>query len=193
MSDTTTTPATPADPVEELLAGKRLFTEQLPVVKDQVWLAEQVTAAQKVERLRSGIESGRLTGENLAVVEQQLAEAEAVLAEVESRRGPAVIEFELLGLSSYEYDLLLKEHKPTPEQRKAASLEGQVPMWNTETFPAALVAACVVGPTKLTADQVARMFEDPRWSAGDTLAMIQMAEGLCTWRRSPRSVQPRKV
>lgn len=47
------------------------------------------------------------------------------------------------GLSPNQYDALIAAHAPTSDQKDEARREGKVAAFNQDTYPAALVAACV--------------------------------------------------
>lgn len=105
--------------------------------------------------------------EHLEVVEaiaraERLGEADPMLearrAELEKRRGDAVVEFKFRHCSPVRYESLLNEYRPTAEQRQQA--EGMPasaqPRW-APGFRPALVAAVVVEP-KLTEEEIVELF-----------------------------------
>lgn len=82
----------------------------------------------------------------------------------------AAMRFE--ALSSAEYDELLAAHPPKPADRERGAI------WNSKTFPAALVAKCMVEP-KLSYEQVLELSVSPQWSSGEFSEFFIAANRLC--------------
>lgn len=81
-----------------------------------------------------------------------------------------VIEFRFVALAPWEYDRLRRAHAPSDAQR---AVEPGIP-WDTETFPQALVAACIVAPP-LSVGAVNAMWRDDAYSTGDLAAIFSGA------------------
>lgn len=78
----------------------------------------------------------------------------------------AVVRFTFQALGGDEYDALLNLHQPTPDQRAKAKEVGMVASYNEDTWPPAIVAACLVSPELSTAD-VAQIYKSPKWNQAE--------------------------
>jgi hypothetical protein len=78
------------------------------------------------------------------------AELEAEAAELEARKGEAVVTFTFRRLPPEQYEALLAKHPPSAEQRKEEDAAKTPPMmrstWNPETFQPAAILATVITP-----------------------------------------------
>ncbi len=94
-----------------------------------------------------------------ATLEQLLAKPpRTVTVEVSVGDAKATMLFRALG--SKEYDDLIAKHPPTKKDKD----DGGV--WNTETFPPALIAASSLDP-KITDEESEKIWESPDWSRGE--------------------------
>ena len=145
-------------------------------------LADEFNEAKsKVElldmRSRSQPENEELLHE-LHDAERELARMGAVVEEAE-----AVVSFRFKGLPPHEYDGLVNDHQPTPEQRKKAKAAGDVATFNEDTFPQALVAACLDDP-KLSLDEVQALWKDENWNSAELQALFVAALQVNSSRRT---------
>lgn len=111
-------------------------------------LREQLSEAQgDLERARRRADQARSSDKDRAhdlqaevdVIEERI---DGLLADVRER---GLIRFTFAALDDTEFDALKGQHRPTEQQRTTARKAKQPePEWNTETFPAALVAAACV-------------------------------------------------
>lgn len=91
------------------------------------------------------------------------------------------------GLSRLEWDRLVDDHPPTPEQVKAAEKDGTGrPAYNVDTFPGALVSATLEEPN-LSPAQAQSWLE--AMSSAETVLVFSTANEACHARRAKR-VQP---
>lgn len=63
-------------------------------------------------------------------------------------------------IGSKAYDDLLGDHPATKDQAKKGNL------WNTDTFPPALISACSVDP-QISVDDAKTIFQSDEWSRGE--------------------------
>lgn len=70
------------------------------------------------------------------------------------------------------YDQLVGKHKPTAKQRD----EGHI--FNPETFPAALISACLARP-KLSEEQALALSKSEAWSGGEFGGLFVRCQRLC--------------
>lgn len=73
------------------------------------------------------------------------------------------VEFRFRSLGRRAYSDLLRAHPPTDAQ-KADAPAGQVLLWDADTFPPALMAACCVQPADTTAEWWRNVYDD--WGLG---------------------------
>jgi hypothetical protein len=118
-------------------------------------------------------------------------ELEDVESELDDARGAAKAHSEwflVTALAPSEFDGLVDAHKPTKDQRADArkQLGPQAQLaWNTETFPPALLEACVSVITveddgeesyeALTAEFVTEMRKGGAWNEGEFNALVDAA------------------
>ena len=79
------------------------------------------------------------------------------------------------GLTRPDFEALLLTHQPSETSK--ARYPGRTLTWDPETFPVALVAACLVEPD-LTADEVAEVFA--AWTKADVDSLFLACYDLCT-------------
>jgi len=116
----------------------------------------------------------------------ELWRAEQALEELENRLRDedAIVEFTFRSIGRAAYDALANAHQPTALQRAQAKALGMGEiMWNTETFPPALVAASLVEP-KLSAEEVESIWRDDNWNQAELNALLQAAVEVNGTRRT---------
>ena len=75
-------------------------------------------------------------------------------------------------ISLRELDALQSKHSPTVEQRSKGMI------WNADTFPPALVAACSFEP-KISEVEAKEMWTSDVWSMGELSYLYNTVEALC--------------
>lgn len=156
-----TRPAT----ADHLKSRKQPATKTVEVVLDPA-LAEEVREA---ERRRDDAER-RLTVR--PDDDQVQSELWAVTADLEALRARAVNEDAVVAvrfrsIGRHAWDDLIRTHAPTEEQVTEAKAAGMTELnFNSETFPPAVVAASLDEP-KLSADEVAAIWESPEWNQAE--------------------------
>lgn len=119
---------------------------------------------------------------------EQLKEAEAELADAKAAVCESTAWFHVRALGPKRYEDLITEHVPTKEQKNDARKNGLgVVQWNMDTFPQALIVACVSYIVEdpedgdpvlepLTPEFVKEMQEGDDWNAGEYLELFQAAQ-----------------
>lgn len=82
------------------------------------------------------------------------------------------VEFVFAALSSLELDRLQAKYPPTAQQK----LEGMA--WNSQTFPPALVAACLQDP-EVSEEEMTEIWQSGAWSTGELGTLFTTASNLC--------------
>lgn len=127
------------------------------VVTDREWAEEMLKTREELKAL-----STFLTNK---ANKDRYAELEGRLAELESRKGDAVVEFKFRFCSPVRYEKLLSANRPTDEQREQAKAEGgRAPNW-APTFRPALISEVLAEP-QLSEEEVTALFGDEQ---GDSL------------------------
>lgn len=168
--------------IEALLQRKRRNTAECPIAIDPDAIEAHTRALADCEAARA------VAADNpeRASARTALAEAEERLEAAERAADEATIVFRFRGLSDEEWDLLIDEHQPTPDQVHRARKKGETPPdWNPDTFPAALVAACCTDPG-LTLDQAQAMWKSPDWNGAELSAIFNGAFTASRMRRVPQ-------
>lgn len=156
------------DAAARLRARKR--AEKVLVLADDESLAADLDAAIQADR------AARFGGD-----ETTRAEAAARLAAAREAVAEDAITIRLRSIGRAAYAKLQADHVPTDEdhralQRETANQSARV-RW-ARTFPAALVAACMVEPEGISADELTAMLDDGRISDGEMGALFAAAHEL---------------
>lgn len=160
------------------------------IVLDQQWAEKAAEARNEVQRLENRVATLRRFADAAVAPEQidaytsqaddvevELEAAKEKVAEFRAQQAEYVIQFKFRSMSPREYDGLVKRHRPTAEQRQEAKRNNeQAPGWNIDTFPPALVAACLLEPA-WTADEIELLY-DPgsAWNPAELFALFQAAQ-----------------
>lgn len=91
---------------------------------------------------------------------------------VELQLNGSSAEFAFHALGAHELDALQAKHPPTAAQK----LQGLA--WNGDTFPPALVAACLTDP-EVTEEEMTEMWNSGEWSTGELSSLFTAASNLC--------------
>jgi hypothetical protein len=102
-------------------------------------------------------------------------EASDVLASAKVALREASVKFVLQAVGRERYEQLVLDNPATREQqRKARDLRQDVPDFNEDTFPQALVAACLVEP-ELSEEDVHRLWKSDQFSVAEIRMIVQNA------------------
>lgn len=171
---------------DKIVSTKTAARETVSLIMDRAW-GQRLGEVQ----LRHGIlqeQVQRSPGDTalLAEIEELTTEIEQLTAEKPDK----VCDFVFRSIAPGRYERLVNAHPPTQQQRQRAAKRGQQVAFNEDTFPQALVKACLVSP-RLTSEQVDEMWQagtdsddpdDPdapvgeRFSSGELAALFQTAQ-----------------
>lgn len=167
--------------LDHLRSRKKPTTQTVDVVLDPELADVYNEAKAKVDLLEMRARS-QPENEDTAF---ELNEAERGLAHVQTQldEAEAVVTFTFKSLPPHEYDALVNEHQPTPEQRRTAKASGDRATFNGDTFPQALVAACLIEPT-LSLDEVQGLWKDENWNSAELQALFVAALQVNSSRRT---------
>jgi hypothetical protein len=138
----------------ERLKARDVVAGEYPVYLDRAWVA-----ALNAARERLALAEGR--GNKL-----DAAAARAEVEGLEAQEEDKVLTFKFRALGPVEYEELLSNHRPVPEQVERAKAAGAMfpPQWNTDTFPRALIAKTLVSP-ELAEEDVRELFDGDAFAA----------------------------
>jgi hypothetical protein len=154
-------------------------------------LADQIDEA---EQRRDGAK-GRLPFlEDTAVrnaTKRELDDAQVDLDKLLAEAEPITWRFRLRTIGQDRYEKLRLRHPPTTKQRDEAKDAGNASLdHNPETFPAALVAECLVEVTvggetvePFGCDETKQIYDDEDWSPSELVALFEMAKSVNRVRR----------
>jgi hypothetical protein len=165
----------------ELRNRKTPRTVEVVIVLDDDWgreVADMERRVRQVERDASGV------GAAATAARQELDEVSADLDKLLVDKDEKTVTFRFKALSRDRYERLLATHQPTKEQRARTTALGGFLQWNPDTFPPALMAACLVDPDDLTADDVQAMFVDDEWNQAELEALFSAALSACINRHA---------
>lgn len=152
---------------------KKPLTKTVAVVLDPD-LAEEFEEARRTREV-AALRSDRDGKDTEAAF--QLLEADQKLADLRRRleAEEAVVHFKFRGIGRHAYEALVDAHPPTPEQRTKAKAGGfEAVAWNYDTFPPALVAACLVAPA-MSVDDVAAIWDSADWNQAELQTLLNAA------------------
>jgi len=117
--------------------------------------------------------------------EALLAERDAAKSQVDEalalmKAETVTLRFHSIGRKAWE--ALIDANPPTVEQRHAAKEEGNEAVWNSDTFPQALIAASCVEPV-MSLEQVQELFDE--WNTAESGALFNAAYAVNMSRRVP--------
>ena len=119
-------------------------------------------------------------------VQEDLVAAEAKYEEIKDRIDDVVATFKFRSIGRKKFEKLVLAHPPTEEQVERAKKyspepeEGQedAPLaHNPETFPPALIAACLVSPT-MTVEQATEMWDSDDWTGTELMTLFFTAQAV---------------
>lgn len=167
---------------DHLIGKKKPLTKTVPIVLDPD-LAEEYQEARQARDLVAARASVVKDDTEMAF---QLLEADQKLAELRRRmeEEDAVVLFRFRGIGRARFEAMVDHHQPTAEQRAKAKTQGYSTLsWNPETFPPALVAACLVEPD-LTEAQVAELWCNPDWNQAELQTLLDTSIEVNAQRRT---------
>lgn len=107
----------------------------------------RVEAAEKQLARAEAAEARMLSKPQSAAANDELDAAQKELEDAYEAAREHLVDFKVRSIPSDEWEELVSEHPPTPEQREdLADMFGNPPDYNPRTFPEAAVALCLVEP-----------------------------------------------
>lgn len=130
-----------SQPLDRLRKNKRPNSVRVGIVMDSRYQeavddAQRALSEAQLKKLTLGERADPAVTSDLADAHRRLERARAAALEHTEW-------FIAKGMSPNQYDALLASHAPTGDQKDEARREGKVAPYNQDTFPAALVSACV--------------------------------------------------
>lgn len=171
-----------AVPLDHLLSRKKPITKTVVVALDPE-LAEAYAEAKLSRDVANTRATARPTDTD---VQAELWRCEQALVELEERMvgEEAIAYFTFRCIGRAAYDALVDAHQPTPAQRAEAKARGVGEIaWNPDTFPPALIAACLTEPSLTEAD-VTSMFNSENWNQAELNDLLQAAAQVNGTRRT---------
>lgn len=162
---------------DKLMTSKSIRRKTVPIVMDGEWAQRLFDAQTKVVEIEAETRQAGLRTQRLPEIERLREE----IAELEAQKDDKVCDFVLRSISEDRYERLVKAHPPTKEQRQRASLTGLPVNWNEDTFPVALIHACLVEPA-LTLEQLTELRESDDWNTSELADLFLTAQQLSASR-----------
>lgn len=193
-------------PLDHLRSRKKPIHVDFPIVDDYQYLDRVDEARTALSRRELQVRLGsRRNEEGMSDEDRfELEELKSDLEAAQSALKPHQVWFRAKNLAPKDYDELVTKHPPTKEQRLKAKQDGNVLLYNPETFLDALTTMCVYflyvetddgeieaaeppfGSTRsedapkvleepVTATFLQEMKEDGRWAAGEILTLAGTA------------------
>jgi hypothetical protein len=180
-------------PLDHLRSRKKPVAKRLPIPMD----SELADAYNQAKIRLTMAQDAAKEDKNDRRLAQAASEASEELDRLKAELEPELAWFIARSIGPKRYDEVQSDNAPTEEQIKEAKKNGEnPPNWNPETFPQALVAACVQyitleadGETEvftdLDRDFVDEMFdaESGQWNQGEVMGLFQTALEVNSMRR----------
>lgn len=165
---------------DKIVSTKTAARESVPIIMDRDW-GERLGKAQVKHAVL--VEQHQRDKSNTALLDEitQLADE---IEELTEQKPDKVCTFVFRSIAPDRYERLVRRHPPTQTQRSAAAKLGRTMSFNEETFPQALIKACLVEP-KLTGDQIDEMWtgggddvdpDDPEAPVGARFSSAELAD-----------------
>lgn len=162
---------------DHLRSRKKPITKKVLVPLDSEIAEEYTDAKQEFERQKGLYEY------KPADYHDSYREAELKLQAARELVEKNSVEFVFRSLGRRKFEDLMVEHPPTDKQRRVTKERGwDPPEFNKDTFPPALVFACLQSP-EMTYEEVIEIFESDDWSGAETTALFLSCMDACSNRR----------
>jgi hypothetical protein len=174
-------------PLDHLRSRKKPVSRRVAIATDSE-LADALNSAKlRVAQLHEQLKTD-------PKVSRDVPDAEDEVARLEDEIEPHLAWFVARNMGVGAYEDLQSAHPPTPDQVKENRKKGLDLSWNPDTFPPALLAACVLYemPTEdggeptlepLSEDFVKEMWDSPEWNQAEVMALFQAAIEVHSLRR----------
>jgi hypothetical protein len=141
---------------DKIVSTKTAARESVDIVMDRGW-GERLGRAQMRHAVL--VEQQQRDRSNTALLDE-VTQLSDEIEDLIEQKPDKVCTFVFRSIAPDRYERLVRRHPPTQTQRSAAAKLGRSVSFNEETFPQALIKACLVEP-KLTGEQV-----DALWNGG---------------------------
>lgn len=131
---------------------------------------DEFSEPQDTERVQSALRSRPATMDDLFKKKRRVATITLPTTDDDNNLVELTLKFQAIG--SVEYDNLVAQHKPTPQQAKDGAA------YNVDTFAPALIAAVSLEP-KLSVEDATAIYNNPDWSGGEVTGLFLGALRLC--------------
>lgn len=162
-----------AQTFEEIKKRKKATTKSLVIALDPD-LASSYEEAKSVLTSLEKRDTVALTAAQKKEYDRQLKVAELAHEEAKEALLAESLEFVLKAIRPSLMDELIASNQPTAKQKREAAEKGAEITWNPETFPAELVAACLVEP-QWSEEEVKEMFDSEEWNAAELMTLFMLA------------------
>lgn len=173
--------------LDHLRSTKRAPESKVPLCSD-VEIADAFTRAKVTETLaREALTQAKAATPRKAKAvtdaQRALDDAEAALTEAREAAEQVTNTFRFRAIGRKRYEALKLEHPPTDKQIEQAEKDGEPVEWNVDTFPQAIVAACMVDITTgagetfppLDEDGTKALWDDDAWTTDDLVILWNAA------------------
>lgn len=167
--------------MSEIIRLKKPNTRSCHILLDSALAHELNELEREIEKLERKIEVRNRSGRGGSLADSSIKELDRLREEFEVKEEEAegfTVEFTFQDIGRKRYDELVKENRPTDEEKKEykeAGGEG-VLAYSTETFPARLVALTSVSP-KISEEEAFQIFDE--WAEGDLETLFTTALLVC--------------
>lgn len=162
--------------MHELLKNKPPRTVKYTVVMDDEKAAQLEKLESQIIKLRR--DRGQSAKGTINGLQKRADDLRAELRE-------SSVDIVLSSVGRRKFDDLISDHPITPEQKKemieAGVEEKDVPSWNPETFPPALLKMSVTEPEDLSDTDIQAIWDD--WNQSESGTLFQLAMMVNTQRR----------
>jgi hypothetical protein len=162
----------PRPATRDHLLKKRAATKTVEVVLDPDAARAVHEAEDRVNRAEARV---RVTPDDPAAQEALWAAREQLEGlRAQAAKDDVVVTLRFRSIGRHAYDDLIRQHPPTPDQQDEAKEAGGTLNFNPETFPPAVVAACLEEP-RLSVDEVTEMWESAEWNQAELAELFSAA------------------
>lgn len=153
----------------DLLAKKKPVSRKVTLVLDGVLADEWNALSAKADAARK----------QSPVDDAALAEIEEQLDSLRPSVNDATVELTVAAMGRLQFQVLQEQHPPTEQQQREARKQGATLLFNSETFPAALVAASLIEP-KMTEHEVHELFDSEKFNDAELTGLFVAAMSVNT-------------
>lgn len=148
-------------------------------VRKHVWMAMDSDLAEEESEQRQRVATLKVRAKHRPEdeeVQAELVAAEEKLEQLEKKLRADAVKFVFRSLGRRKYDEIINDNQATEEQQAEVRKDDPdaVLEFNPETFPPALVAACIESP-ELSKEEVQKLFDSDDWNSTELMVLFQTA------------------